>query len=113
LLKLGLLKADLDIKLDVCMALTNMALNGLITEEIIPLIVVKSHEDKPKVCRELSYYLVNMANIATFHQLGLFLENGLVYSLKKYLTDEGRHQKMNAFLIVQTILKRLRDVNNE
>jgi hypothetical protein len=50
--------------------------------------------------------------MATFEQLGLFVENGLVYSVKKYLTDGGKHEKANGVLIIQTILKRLKDANN-
>jgi hypothetical protein len=53
-----------------------------------------------------------VANMATFEQLGLFVENGLVYSVKKYLTDGGKHEKANGVLIIQTILKRLKDANN-
>mgnify|MGYP000978819282 FL=1 len=65
-MKLGLLSADIGIKLDCCMALTNLALNSFITEELIELIIVKSYNDKSKVRRELSYYLLAVANTAQF-----------------------------------------------
>lgn len=64
LLKLGLLNVDLEVRLDCCMSLTNLALNGFITEELIMIILIKSLEDKPKISRELSYYLQAVANTA-------------------------------------------------
>lgn len=72
LMRIGLLKADIEIRLDTCQALTNICLNNFITEDIIPLITVRSQSDKPRVVKELSYYIINIAQYATIPQLNLF-----------------------------------------
>lgn len=41
-MKIGLLKINVEIKLDVCMALTNLAINGKIIEELTELVVVRA-----------------------------------------------------------------------
>jgi myosin-crossreactive antigen len=68
-MKIGLLKLDLDVRLDTCQILTNMCLNNLITENIIPLIMNRSQTDRPKVIKELSYYVANVGKYATLEQL--------------------------------------------